>query len=220
MPNRFGLKMDTDLYLLVDKEHKKFKIGLTIDIADRSNRLSRDWGDLDLAESYIVSDDALAISRLEKTLHFMFHKWNVRDANEAAGHTEWFSIDCLSNVLEELNRIGQYQDSNRAIIKGIDPSASHTRRAIKKSTELGYLLFKEMRYRILHLLLLSPEESYHVREVSRLIAISPGSIHRELRALTDGTLLIREKVGNQVVYKANTDCEIYDELRSILEKIQ
>ena len=77
-----------------------------------------------------------------------------------------------------------------------------------------------MRYRVLHLLLLSPEESYHVREVSRLIDISPGSIHRELKALADAKLLMREKLGNQVSYKANTDCEIYDELRSILEKIQ
>jgi len=211
--------MDTDLYLLIDKEHEKFKIGLTIDIGDRSNQLSRDWGELDLAESYIVTDSALTISRLEKTLHFMFHKWNIREENESAGHTEWFSIECLNDVLQEIKRIGQYQDSNRAITKGIDPNASNARRSTRNSTELGYLLFKEMRYRILRLILLSPEDSYHVREVSRLVGISAGSIHRELRTLTDAELLLRETVGNQVLYRANTDCVIYGELRSIVAKI-
>ena len=143
----------------------------------------------------------------------------MRGENDAAGHTEWFSIECLNDVLAEISRIGRYQDSKRTLTKGIDLDASHTRKATQKSTALAHILFKEMRYRVLHLFLLDPEESYHVREVARLIDISPGSIHRELRALTDATLLKSSSVGNQVIYQANSDCQIFDELRRIFQKI-
>ena len=51
-----------------------------------------------------------------------------------------------------------------------------------------------------------------------MTGISPGSIHRELKAMAESGLLIREQVGNQVFYQANQDCPIYKELAAIFRK--
>ena len=51
-----------------------------------------------------------------------------------------------------------------------------------------------------------------------MTGISPGSIHRELKAMAESGLLIREQVGNQVFYQANQNCPIYKELAAIFRK--
>jgi predicted nucleotidyltransferase len=83
---------------------------------------------------------------------------------------------------------------------------------------LGSLLFGEYRQRTLGLLLLNPESSYHVRELARLTNTSAGTLHKELTKLTNGGILVRKQIGNQVHYHANVHCPIFDELSSILRK--
>ena len=80
------------------------------------------------------------------------------------------------------------------------------------------LLFSEYRRRVLGLLLLNPDTTYHVRELARLTGTSAGTLHKELTKLTHGGVLRRQEVGNQVRYSANRDCPIFDELASILRK--
>ena len=80
------------------------------------------------------------------------------------------------------------------------------------------LMFGAYRRKLLGLLLLRPDERYHVRELARMTEISAGSLHRELKALSEAGLLIREEVGNQVLYRADQNCEIFDELASIFRK--
>jgi len=79
------------------------------------------------------------------------------------------------------------------------------------------LLFSAYRRRVLGLLL-RPDDSLHVREISRLTGVPAGSLHRELRALTEAGLLLREPMGNQVRYRANRACPIYPELAEIFRK--
>jgi predicted nucleotidyltransferase len=83
---------------------------------------------------------------------------------------------------------------------------------------LSSLLFSEYRKRILGLLLLNPEASYHVRELARLTNTAAGTLHKELTKLTAGGILQSKKVGNQVHYSANMQCPIFNELASILRK--
>ena len=83
---------------------------------------------------------------------------------------------------------------------------------------LSSLLFSEYRKRILGLLLLNPEASYHVRELARLTNTAAGTLHKELSKLTAGGILQSKKVGNQVHYSANMQCPIFNELASILRK--
>jgi predicted nucleotidyltransferase len=80
------------------------------------------------------------------------------------------------------------------------------------------LLFTAYRRRVLGLLLLRPEDSLHVREISRLTGVPAGSLHRELRILTDAGLLVREPVGNQVCYRANRAAPLFPELSEIFRK--
>lgn len=80
------------------------------------------------------------------------------------------------------------------------------------------LLFSAYRRKVLGLLLLRPDESFHVREISRLTGVPAGSLHRELRALTNAGLLQSEPAGNQVRYRANRGCPIYSELTEIFRK--
>lgn len=80
------------------------------------------------------------------------------------------------------------------------------------------ILFKDYRRRILGLLLLHPERAFHVREIARLTGTIAGTTGRELRKLADAGVLSTEKRGNQIVYQADRQCPIFQELASILRK--
>ncbi len=79
-------------------------------------------------------------------------------------------------------------------------------------------MFSPYRRQLLARLLLRPDEQFHVRELERMTGISAGSLHRELKAMAESGLLLREKVGNQVFYRADTQCTIYEELAAIFRK--
>jgi predicted nucleotidyltransferase len=83
---------------------------------------------------------------------------------------------------------------------------------------LSSLLFSDYRRRVLGLLLLHPDTTYHVRELARLTGTSAGTLHKELTKLTKGGVLQRQEVGNQVRYSADRNCPIFEELASILRK--
>lgn len=83
---------------------------------------------------------------------------------------------------------------------------------------LSSLLFSDYRRRVLGLLLLHPDTTYHVRELARLTGTSAGTLHKELTKLTAGGVLRRQEVGNQVRYSADRDCPVFEELASILRK--
>lgn len=83
---------------------------------------------------------------------------------------------------------------------------------------LASLLFGNYRQKVLSLLLLHPEQRYHVREIARLTRTSAGTLHKELTRLALAGVLVREDVGNQVRYGANLHCPIFPELAGILRK--
>lgn len=79
-------------------------------------------------------------------------------------------------------------------------------------------LFPSYRQRVLGLLLVNPDKNYHVREIARLTKTSAGSLHRELATLAKAEVLLREKSGHQVYYRANINFLLYEELTSIVRK--
>jgi predicted nucleotidyltransferase len=83
---------------------------------------------------------------------------------------------------------------------------------------LPNLLFGAYRHRVLSLLLLRPGDRFHVRMISRLTGVPAGSLHRELRHLTDAGLLVATRSGNQVLYSANEASPVFHELASMLDK--
>jgi len=86
------------------------------------------------------------------------------------------------------------------------------------SSLLANIMFKGYRRRVLCLLLLRPDQAYHVREIARLTGTVPGTLHKELSKLAKAEVLKKSNRGNQVSYQANRDCLIFEELSSILRK--
>lgn len=83
---------------------------------------------------------------------------------------------------------------------------------------LSDILFKDYRRRVLNLLLLRPDKTFHVREVARLTGTVAGTTGRELKKLAQAGVLDAEQRGNQLLYRANQQCPIFSELASILRK--
>ena len=79
-------------------------------------------------------------------------------------------------------------------------------------------MFSPYRRQVLATLFLHPGERFHVRELARMTGVSAGSLHRELRAMAESGLLVRERTGNLVFYQANSECPIYEELEAIFRK--
>ena len=83
---------------------------------------------------------------------------------------------------------------------------------------LASTLLPGYRRRVLGLLLLRPEEALHGREIARRTGLPAGTLTRELKRLADVGLLKRERRGNQLVYRANTSCPVFNEVAGILRK--
>ena len=79
-----------------------------------------------------------------------------------------------------------------------------------------HFLLGKTRAAVLRALFLEPGAALHVRELARITGASPGSLHRDLRALTALGLLLREEVGRQVHYRANTAHPCFEPLRALL----
>jgi predicted nucleotidyltransferase len=79
-------------------------------------------------------------------------------------------------------------------------------------------LFGKTRRNILALLFSHTEESFHLRKILRLAGISPGAGQRELKRLSDAGVILRAVKENQVLFQANPQCSIFDELKSLITK--
>lgn len=83
---------------------------------------------------------------------------------------------------------------------------------------IAHHLLGQTRSAVLSALLLHPESSLHVRELARITGASPGSLHRELRALAALGLLTRREAGRQVHYQANPASPVFSDLVGLLRK--
>jgi DNA-binding transcriptional ArsR family regulator len=89
---------------------------------------------------------------------------------------------------------------------------------IVQGKSLWRALFTRTQRRVIGLLFGHPERSYYGNELVRLAGVGTGSVQRELNRLADAGLVRVERIGNQKHYRANPDCPIYPELRSLLLK--
>ncbi len=85
-------------------------------------------------------------------------------------------------------------------------------------TEPSALLFGEVPRRLLGLLLMQPDQGFHVREIARLTGADAGNAHRTLKRMERAGLVTTTRVSNQVRYQADRNCPIFEELSSIFRK--
>jgi predicted nucleotidyltransferase len=79
-------------------------------------------------------------------------------------------------------------------------------------------LFPKVRRKLLSLLFLHPDREFHFREIVRALSSGKGAVERELRSLVSAGILERENRGNLSLYRANRECAIFEDLRSLLVK--
>jgi predicted nucleotidyltransferase len=83
---------------------------------------------------------------------------------------------------------------------------------------LGDLLFGQTRGRVLALLYGHPDQLYFVRQISRHVGTSVGTVQRELETLSQFGLADRSVSGRQVYYKANRSHPAFAETHSLIAK--
>lgn len=83
---------------------------------------------------------------------------------------------------------------------------------------IGEVLFGKVRRKVLSTFVLNPQRSFYLLELIRLLDCGRGAVQREVSRLAKAGILIREKQGNQVHFRADTGNLIYREIRSIFSK--
>lgn len=79
-------------------------------------------------------------------------------------------------------------------------------------------LFGKTRSAVLGLLLMRPDERFHLRQIARLSGGGLGAVQREVAALARMGILRREESGRQVYYQADRSSAIFGELCALLVK--
>lgn len=83
---------------------------------------------------------------------------------------------------------------------------------------LNLITKSKTRQKIILLLVYSPEKSFYLNEIARLIEASSGTTQRELKRLAEAGLLTREKKGNSVYFKINTANLLFNDFKNIVDK--
>lgn len=83
---------------------------------------------------------------------------------------------------------------------------------------LKSLFSSSIRAYVLSLLLNSPDESFYIREIAKLLRKNPSGVKRELDNLEKMGIVSSEKVANLKYFHANKDSPLYSELKNLIIK--
>lgn len=93
----------------------------------------------------------------------------------------------------------------------------NTKKRHAETTPLRVLL-GDYHLRLLALLLLRPDEDFHLHQIGRMTGVPASSARRELQRFVAVGLLQSRRVGNQVRYQANRSSNVFEELAGMLRK--
>jgi DNA-binding transcriptional ArsR family regulator len=79
-------------------------------------------------------------------------------------------------------------------------------------------LFPKTRQGILAAMLMRPDKTWYASELARRMGVSPSSLQRELRQLTEVGILKGHRQGHMAYYQANTESPVFDDLRGLFFK--
>lgn len=82
----------------------------------------------------------------------------------------------------------------------------------------GDVLFGKAQRAVLSLLFGHPDRDFYLSEIMNYARTGASQIQKELRELTAAGLLVKERRGRQVYYRANPSAPIFDELKRIVTK--
>jgi hypothetical protein len=102
---------------------------------------------------------------------------------------------------------------------GMKPLVRPKWRQREQSPRPANALFTATQQRVLGFLFGHSSRSYYATELIRLTGAGSGAVQRELARLTQSGLVTVRSIGNQKHYQANHDSPLFEELRSIAQKI-
>jgi predicted transcriptional regulator len=79
-------------------------------------------------------------------------------------------------------------------------------------------LFGKTRQAVLALLYGRTDKAFYTKQILDAVKIGRETVQREMKNLTDTSIIIREVQGRQVYYHANEKCPIFEELKAIVRK--
>ncbi len=88
----------------------------------------------------------------------------------------------------------------------------------KSQHNIPFVLFGKARQAVLLMFYTKPEDTYYLRQISRITGIGMGACQRELKLLTEGGIISRVVRGRHILYQANKACPIFHELKAIIIK--
>lgn len=86
------------------------------------------------------------------------------------------------------------------------------------TTILSGLITSKMRVRIIMRLFANPSCQSYLRELASELGASPSHIREELNQLSSSNLLVSKKNGRQILFSANKNHPIFQELHSMVNK--
>ena len=87
-----------------------------------------------------------------------------------------------------------------------------------ENEKLSSALFGKVRRAVLGLFFFRKNESFYLRQITRIIDMGQGAVQRELKGLTAAGIITRLGLGHKVRYQVNQDCPIFKELESLMAK--
>jgi len=84
--------------------------------------------------------------------------------------------------------------------------------------KLSSYLFSKTRRGLLALLFGRTDESFYVNQIVQRLGSGSGAVQRELKMMTEAGIVVRERKGNLVYYRANSSSPIFSELKNIVRK--
>lgn len=79
-------------------------------------------------------------------------------------------------------------------------------------------LFPKTRQGILAATLVQPEKAWYAAELARRLGVPSSSLQRELKDLTEASILKTHRQGRMAYYQANADSPLFSDLRGLLLK--
>ena len=89
---------------------------------------------------------------------------------------------------------------------------------VTATDHLATVLFGKTRRALLALLFTRPTEEFYLRQIVRVTGMGLGPVQRDLLLLCGAGIVGRRRLGIHVLYQANAQCPVYDELKGLIIK--
>ena len=87
-----------------------------------------------------------------------------------------------------------------------------------ESNPLAAALFGKARRSVLSILYGHPDEAFYLRQLVRATRAGQGAVQREVKRLSEAGIIQRTVQGREVYYRANPDCPLFPDLKSLIIK--